>query len=484
MDLNRNVPLGTLLILMLMFVLIFSTISPVVVRASPRTPRTRLYLEDDVTKSPMSTASPGETFNISLRLENVLGLYGYGAKIRWNGTVLNATHIYEGDFLKLGGSTFPTFKIFNEPDPGGYSDYLIIMNTLLAAIKGVGGRGVLATITFLVETEGETLIDLFYTDLPDDQAGLIEHSAEDAYFSVTPPTLSVDPALFEDATKVPGEYFTINVTISDVTDLYEFEFKLSYEKSLLNATELTIVPFLNEPTQVLNQTIDRKKCVVIVRVNSTAATPVSGNGTLASITFQVLSVLDEAEEGVLDLYDTRIRDKLSKSVNTYEPERWGDDHNPPAVDGYFDNEPVGHDIAVTKIVVYPREVTVGESVSINVTVTNAGGFNETFDVSIRYDGNDIDTQTNINLTRATKTKIEFTWVTSNVAPGEYSITAYASEVPDEANTDNNQLAYKGKVTVESGAGSDITLYAVAVAAVFVVAAVLVYFVKVRKPKGT
>ncbi len=79
------------------------------------------------------------------------------------------------------------------------------------------------------------------------------------------------------------------------------------------------------------------------------------------------------------------------------------------------------------------------SVSIEITVENQGDFDETFDVTAKYDDNKtIQTILNVNLTAHTSTTVTFTWDTRGVAIGNYTISAMADTVPGETDTaDNN-----------------------------------------------
>ena len=116
-----------------------------------------------------------------------------------------------------------------------------------------------------------------------------------------PTTLYVDPSSVTGLT--PGQTFTINIKVSDVTNLYGFEFKLGYDTSILDATEITIGPFLNEPIYTFKKKIDNTNGFLWVATSSQKpAAPKSGSGTLATITFQVTG----SGSCALDLYGTKL----------------------------------------------------------------------------------------------------------------------------------------------------------------------------------
>jgi len=143
-----------------------------------------------------------------------------------------------------------------------------------------------------------------------------------------------------------------------------------------------------------------------------------------------------------------------------------------------------HDIAVTSVVVSPTKVTIGESVSINVTVENQGNFTETFDVTIYYDNTEIDTQTVTGLAAGASKVLTFTWDTTDVDEDDYTIKATAETVPDETDTADNTKTSPDTVTVEAAPAPDILLYAGIAAVIIVVIIIAVYFLKIRKPEPT
>ncbi len=98
----------------------------------------------------------------------------------------------------------------------------------------------------------------------------------------------MDPPEVEDLE--PGQSFTVDLTVTDVTDLYSWDVNLTYDPTILNAENWTEGPFLR---QVGNTTIWAQ-----IDNNNGFMTPGSilyplplngatGNGILATITFTV-----------------------------------------------------------------------------------------------------------------------------------------------------------------------------------------------------
>jgi outer membrane protein assembly factor BamB len=98
----------------------------------------------------------------------------------------------------------------------------------------------------------------------------------------------------------------------------------------------------------------------------------------------------------------------------------------------------GHDVAATDVQTSKTVVGQGCNVSITVTVADYGAFSEAYNATVYANTAAIYTQP-INLTSETAKTITFTWNTTNLVYGNYSISACASPVSGETNTANNNL---------------------------------------------
>jgi hypothetical protein len=105
-----------------------------------------------------------------------------------------------------------------------------------------------------------------------------------------------------------------------------------------------------------------------------------------------------------------------------------------------------YDVAVIGVEPSNTAVKQGDSLPINVTVKNVGSFQETFNVTLSYNSSQIETQTVSGLNPCNRRTLTFIWNTTDVAPGNYTISAYATPLPNETETDNN-LYIDGTVTV-------------------------------------
>lgn len=221
--------------------------------------------------------------------------------------------------------------------------------------------------------------------------------------SVNPPTIAA--AL--------GQNFTININISDVVDLYGWEFKLGWNSTLLEALDVSEGTFLKQGGDTFFwPIINNTGGYVLVDCTLLGDVPgVSGNGTLATVKLYV-----EGEgECDLDLYDTKLVSSYEQPI-THE-----------TIDGYY-YTPI-HDVAVIGLV--------ASETTVHVTVENQGTETETFDVSVYYTrlGDPlIGTQT-ITLESGANSTPTFTWTPPST--GRYEIRAEASIVPDETDTADN-----------------------------------------------
>lgn len=123
---------------------------------------------------PEASANPGETFVISVNIQDVVDLYSYDVRIKWPRNLLQCLGVTEGPFMEGQPS-----KIFL---PKIYPDYIIVALATLGAVPGVSGSGTLFTVNFMVLDAGKCTLDIYDSTLLDHGLGSINHVAEDGYF--------------------------------------------------------------------------------------------------------------------------------------------------------------------------------------------------------------------------------------------------------------------------------------------------------------
>jgi hypothetical protein len=210
-----------------------------------------------------------------------------------------------------------------------------------------------------------------------------------------------------------GQNFTININISNVTDLYGWEFKLGWNTTILNVIEVHEGPFLkNVADTFFTYKVNSTAGYIIADCTLLGIVPgASGGGTLATIEFHVESKGDS----VLDLFDTILINSNEQTIP----------HS--AIDGYYYTSM--HDISIIRLE--------ASKTTVNVTVKNNGAYTETFNVSVYYTlmaDPLIGTQT-ITLQPDTNATLTFTW--NPPQSGRYEIQAEAGPVTGEINTQDN-----------------------------------------------
>ena len=123
-------------------------------------------------------------------------------------------------------------------------------------------------------------------------------------------TLYVDPCLIK---RKVGDNFTISVSISDVADLYGWEFKLRWDSTLLDCVDVDEGAFLKQGgnTFFITPTINKTEGYVLLDCMLLGEIPgVSDNGTLAVIEFHV----KDTGECSLDLYDTKLLSSFEQLI--------------------------------------------------------------------------------------------------------------------------------------------------------------------------
>jgi hypothetical protein len=242
-------------------------------------------------------------------------------------------------------------------------------------------------------------------------------------------TLSVQPAGTAGIT--PGQLFSINITVSNVSDLYAWQFYLYYQSSVLNGTSIDQGPFLTVPSYfIITDFTDNYNAthgymyVSCTRVGNVSG--VNGDGTLATVTFKAVG----AGSSILHLDNTRLTDSTHPFGNLIP-------HT--LVDGWAY---VGNVHVTVNDIATPINIPQGAMAYINVTAQNRGGLTETFDVTLYDDQTPIETKTAINLTPGQIETLNFTWDTTPVPVGEYTLNATATQVPGETDLSDHNVTTK------------------------------------------
>jgi len=247
-------------------------------------------------------------------------------------------------------------------------------------------------------------------------------------------SLNVQPPEIIDPSKLPPLTVQYDITIKNVTDMYGYEFKLSFNQSILTCISLTVLDALGETNYIPEFSINNTGGVIWVNVTYfSPAVPITTVDEVALV--RVRFRVKGKGISVLDLYDTNLVDQLGRLIpHTLH-------------DGLFSN--LIDDLAVTNVV--PSKVLAyqGQIVFVNVTVQNQGEMVETFvSVNAYYDSNLIGSTIIASLNPSESKIITFDWDTSSTSLGDYTISAEVVPVPYESDLGDNTFV-DGNVTIAS-----------------------------------
>lgn len=343
----------------------------------------------------------GETFQVRMEVGNVTDLRGWEIKIFYKSSVLNAsainppgTHVCPF-FNEEAPDASQVYGIHNFTDNFNATHGQIIVYCALPANVSVGGSGTLLWINFTAVGYGDSPIDIgppwdVGTILFDINADPIEHSTIDGVVHVGLRDVAVTN--IEAPKSIPtNSIVKINVTAENQGEVTEnFDITLYYDSNPIETKSILDMP--GGAIEILTFTWD------------VSALPI-GEYTIKATATQV--------PGEIDLDDNTLTFGLYVGIR---------------------------DIAITNTIP-SKTVTNDTTVYINVTIENHGEFEETFNATCYYDTVTIGTQTVTNLTMGTSETLTFTWNTIIVPAGSYLISATATTVPGETNTEDNTHVY-------------------------------------------
>ena len=132
--------------------------------------------------------------------------------------------------------------------------------------------------------------------------------------SVTPPAgtagvLYLEPA---DLTLVPSEDFTIELKATSITNLKGYSVILSYDPALISLQEVTEGPFLSEKGKTFFYTKEDQNTILIDNALLGTDLSISGEGTLATLSFTCL----KAGSASIEFSLTKTRDTNNKEIIT------------------------------------------------------------------------------------------------------------------------------------------------------------------------
>jgi len=181
-----------------------------------------------VSVEPVEIIDPGlqapSTFNINITVDSVDNLYNWTLWVSWTPTVLELDSVAEGSFLKDEGTTS-----FAAPQIDQAAGTLFVANTLTGEpLGGVNGTGVLAALTFRVETRGISPINIYDVKLFDNDGESILLALSDGFFSNVVRNVAVTSVQVSSTSVVKGQSVTVTVVVENLGDMTETFFVTVY----------------------------------------------------------------------------------------------------------------------------------------------------------------------------------------------------------------------------------------------------------------
>ena len=154
--------------------LIIASMLSIAIANTLGSPTATLGVEPELTMDPALV--PGSTFVVDIWVRDVVDLVGVEFKLNYNTAVLTAT------LVQYGGIFGPMYLplISQIYDSAGYLHYAIME---WFGEPGFSGDAIVAKITFSVDSEGESCLNLYSTKLGNSAAQPIDHLAVDGFFS-------------------------------------------------------------------------------------------------------------------------------------------------------------------------------------------------------------------------------------------------------------------------------------------------------------
>jgi hypothetical protein len=294
------------------------TVALPIVRADPAKPS--VYVDPKVNNFTTDTTSVGKNFTVSIKAADFTeNVYSYELKLSYDSSMLEAVGavIPDGHWLTPTLSPGNIFKVdfgtVNQDQ--GYVSFAV---TLIGTEPGATGSGTIATVTFSITKAPTTgnltcslelkpadviLVDPDATPIPQDQYDIVNGNY---VFSVPPPPpgakpkIYVDPKdnIFSTSSKPMGSNFTVSIKAANWTEpgVYSYEFKLSYDNSMLEAVG-AVIPDGHWLTPTLSPgnifkvdpgTINQTGGYVSFAATLLGEEPGKiGNGTISTITFKI-----------------------------------------------------------------------------------------------------------------------------------------------------------------------------------------------------
>jgi len=269
-------------------------------------PADSMWIEPSTLSFATNTTPVGTKFNVTTWLNVATPTNNWQFYLIYNKAQLNAVRTdYSGSGKSLWSAALPVDTV--SPSYGshdGTRDYVVFGEVLKGSAEKTG-EGSLAWVEFQImqaPLEGETLT----SDIALDVEGVFTSQAFDKSFTPiplnfgkatytysspwTPPPpakISLDPPITSNRTLTECHNFTVNVKISEATNVSYFDFKLTFNNSVIKAWEATLEAFFPPSSTSTIEVNNASGYVRVIALLEPSEPPRSGSGILSTITFHV-----------------------------------------------------------------------------------------------------------------------------------------------------------------------------------------------------
>jgi len=455
-----------ILIPFLSTILVLSVLSPLLV---PRQAKAQSRYPIVSITPPSSFGAVDENLNVSIVVANVVGLFLYQVYIDYSPDVVSVVNITEGNLLQRGGAYTTFWRAVYDNSQG----LVQVANSLLRGAQTVTGIGEAFIVTFKLNKAGGSLFHLHDVMLANQFGGqIIPVFTEDATVStakleITPnlirPTASNDYSI--------NKTFNVNITlVGAVSSLYAYDLNVTYRKDVLEATSVTLLPFMGTPNA--NQTqIDSGNGTISLSLECTPpASSTNVTGTLATIAFRVIGVGDAS---------------IEISENATLADKDGRNVVPNLGSASFNNQYGTRNIGILDSTLSSYEVTAGDSITETIIVKNDGSANETL-LAAAHARKGIAAlvagPSTFTIQANTSETITMTLKTEGL-DGNYTVDVFIFYLPEETTYQDNNWTINQPLLVHAKAEEtpplSTTFYA-GVAIVVIIIAVVAAYILVRR----
>ena len=418
-------------LLLALLLLTFSLLSTLNMNMTGVTAVTSPYIAVDPANISVPTLTPGENFTVSIYTDYTgSDVWAWEFTLTYDPSILHGVAVANGDLISVAKSPYATFM------PGTFDNTagkLSLTGAFFFFIPGTtpfttSGPGTLANVTFTVVGYGSSDI-------------ILGKSHPDTTVLKSPDTRIIDASLNPD--QIGDGYFS-NKGGEPTHDVHVVEVAVS-----------------NETHTNVNETIAGGNVTISVELRNEGTEPESVNVTVSYNT-TLPTLIGFNDTFVLPLGDSSIVSFSWETPSVPENTTYTITAEVPPVTGENDTTDNNattqiklvtlHGVSVENGVEAPLSVFVGAIVSINVTVTNEGSFDENVTLTLNYTTpayvvENIYTK-NFVLKALRNNTVPFNWNTTGLDLGKYTITAKASIEPVEDDYGDNTETHFITLAVE------------------------------------